>query len=166
MKSQKGQPAGRQGFTLIELLMYIGLTSILIAVMSQVFLATLGVRLESQATTSVQQDGRYSMARLAYDIRRAKEITAPTLGASQSGMTLVINEDGADRTYVYGLNGSDLILTVGSDVTGLNSDGSRVSGLSITRIGNTLGITLTLEDSSEVAIGGQTLELKSAVGLR
>lgn len=159
MKSQKG-------FTLIELLLYIGLTTVLITVMSQVFLATLGVRLESQNTTSVQQDGRYIMARLAYDIRRAKGITAPTLGQTQPGMTLVINEGGVDATYVYTLNGTDLILTLGSDATKLNSDGSRVSGLSITRIGNTLGITLTLEDSSAVAVGGQTLELQSAVGLR
>ena len=159
MKSQKG-------FTLVELLMYIGLTSILIAVMSQVFLATLGVRLESQNTTSVQQDGRYIMARLAYDIRRAKEITAPALGASQPGMTLVINEGGADTTYTYTLSGSDLILTLGSDTTQLNSEGSQVSGLSVTRIGDTLQITLTLEDNSEVATARQTLELQSAVGLR
>lgn len=165
----------QQGFTLLELLLYIGLTSILITIMSQVFLATLGVRLESQNTTSVQQDGRYILARMAYDIHRAKSITIPSLGQTAMGMTLVIEENGIDETYRYTVEGRDLLLTVGTQSATLNSQGSGITSLSVTRLGNsdtissakdTLSISLALEDSATVSAGAQVLELQTTAGLR
>lgn len=163
------------GFTLLELLLYIGLTSILIAILSQVFLATLSVRLESQNTTSVQQDGRYILARMTYDIHRATSVTIPALGQTSSGMSLVIHENGVDRTYFYTLDGSNLTLTVGTASAQLNSAGSRISSLAITRLGNsasissakdTLTISMTLVESAAVKSGTQALQLQSTVGLR
>jgi prepilin-type N-terminal cleavage/methylation domain-containing protein len=163
------------GFTLIELLVYIALTSILIAIMSQVFLATVAIRLESQNTTSVQQDARYMLSRISYDIRRATAINAPVLGQQASSASMLIRENGADMVYSYSLSGADLILTVGTQSAQLNSDGSRVTSLSISRIGNsatipgandTLSIMLTLSDRGETQISSQTLQVRTTVGLR
>ncbi len=169
MKNQKG-------FTLIELILYVGLTAILLTSMSQVFLAVVGIRLESQNTTSVQQDGRYIIARMTYDIRRAKSIVTPELGQTLSGMALVIEEDGVDVLHTYAVSGDgDVMLASGSSSAQLNSAGARVAELFITRLGNsgsisdandTLKIALTLEDVSEVNAGAQRLELQSTVGLR
>jgi prepilin-type N-terminal cleavage/methylation domain-containing protein len=163
------------GFTLIELLVYIALTSILIAIMSQVFLATVAIRLESQNTTSVQQDARYMLSRISYDIRRATAINAPSLGQQASAASMLIHENGADMVYAYSLSGTDLILTVGTQSAQLNSDGSQVTSLSISRMGNsatlpeakdTLSIMLTLSDSGETQINSQTLQMRTTVGLR
>ena len=50
MKKQKG-------FSLVELLLYMGLFSILLASLMQLFGAIIAVRLESEATSAVLQDG-------------------------------------------------------------------------------------------------------------
>jgi Tfp pilus assembly protein PilW len=155
-----------QGFTLIELILYVGLTSILIAILSQVFLATLGVRLESQNTTSVTVDSRYILTRLTYDIRRAGTIIAPAEGVSAQGLTLMIPEAGGEATYTYALDGNNLMLSTASDVSQLNSDGSQVEAISFTRVGDTVQISLQLIDTSQVSQGGQRFEVQSTVSTR
>lgn len=155
-----------RGFTIIELIVYIGLSSILIALMSQIFLATLGVRIESQSTTNVQQDARFMLSRVAYDVRRASSITAPPSGQTGSTLTLVINEQGADQTYTYSIQGTDLLLAVGGDADSVNSNGTKIESLAFERIGETVEITMTLVGNEQVAPGQQSLTTKTSVGIR
>lgn len=164
----------QHGFTLIELLVYFGLTGILITILSQVFLSVVAVRLESGQSTSVQLDGRYIMARLAYDIRRAQSIAAPSLGQTQSGLTLSINENGTPVQYAYSVVNGVMMLTTSSSSARLSSSGSKVATFSAIRIGNSATITdakdtvqlnLWLESSGS-AQEKQTLNLTSSVGLR
>ncbi|HLD25401.1 MAG TPA: prepilin-type N-terminal cleavage/methylation domain-containing protein [Patescibacteria group bacterium] len=155
-----------QGFTIIELLVYIALTSILISLMSQIFLATLGVRLESQSTTNVQQDGRYIMSRLSYDVRRATSIEVPLSGQTSSSLSLRIFENGAYQTYTYAVSNTDLMLSSGSDTDPLTSSGTTVESLSFRRVSETVEITLTLVGSEEVSSGQQTITLQTSVGIR
>lgn len=163
------------GFTLIELLIYVGLSSILIAIMSQLFLAVLSVRLESKHTTGVQQDGRFILTRLSHDIRRAQSAVAPLLGQTQSGLTLRVNENGVLQTYAYAVSGSDLMLTTGTDSVKLNGTDSVVRVFSVQRSGNsdslatakdTFTIHLVMEGRSDVSVGQQTLDLTTTVGMR
>src|SRR3990172_6790072 len=49
----------RRGFTIIELILYMGMLSILLAVLSQIFVSILNVQLESQSSSSIEQDSRY-----------------------------------------------------------------------------------------------------------
>lgn len=155
-----------RGFTIIELLVYIGLTSILIALMSQIFLATLGVRIESQSTTNVQQDARFILSRVAHDVRRASSITAPSIGQTGSTLTLVINEQGADETYTYSIQGTDLLLTVGSDSDPVNSNGTKIESLAFERIGETVEVVMTLVGNEQVTPGQQELSVRTTVGRR
>ena len=143
----------KQGFTIIELLLYIGLSTTLIALMSQIFLATLGVRIESQSTTNVQQDARFILSRIAYDARRASSITTPSSGQTGSLLTFVINDQGVDETYTYSVQGNDLVLSVGADVDVLNSNGVAIESLAFQRIGETVEITMTIVGNEQVAPG-------------
>lgn len=154
------------GFTLIEFIIYAGLTSMLIALMSQVFLATLGIRTESQNTTNIEQDGRYMVSRMTYDIRRAKSIDAPVSGQTQSTMTLTISENGVDTVQTYALQGTELILIEGTDSAKLHSDGSLVRVATFTRIEDTLNISLIIDGAGDITIGTQSLKLRTAVGIR
>lgn len=165
----------QDGFSLIELILYMGLTSILIGLMSQVFLAILSVRVESANTSGVQQDGRYIMTRLGHDIRKADAILSPGLGIASSSMTLILTESGVPQTYRYEWDGETLMVFAGANSVSLSSNRSMVTDFSVTRIGNsatvedandTLSITLVVAGNSQIEAGQQSLELHTTVSLR
>jgi len=64
----------QRGLTLVEMLLYMAVFSILLTVLLQIFFSALDVQLESKATSGVDQDGTYIMARLTYDIQRAQAV--------------------------------------------------------------------------------------------
>ena len=163
------------GFSLIELIVHMGLTSILITIMSQVFVAVLGVRVESLNTTGVQQDGRFIMARLAYDIRRAQAIVFPAYGSASSSMTLLIQEGSVLQTNHYSWDGTNLSVTNASSTAQLNSNRTLITDFSVTRIGNsdqnpagrdTLSTQLNLTGNSQLESGQQSLEMHTSVSQR
>ncbi|MEI6532826.1 MAG: prepilin-type N-terminal cleavage/methylation domain-containing protein [Candidatus Roizmanbacteria bacterium] len=124
------------GFTLIELLIYMGILSIFLIILTDVFVSILGVKLESSSYSSVEQDGRYIMNRLSYDIHRATSITTPSSpGQSTSSLALVIG----GINYTYNLNSNNLVLTSNSISNTLNSNLSRVNNIQFQRIGNVGG---------------------------
>src|SRR5690242_20616871 len=85
------------GFTLIELLIYMGIFSILLLILTKMFTAIIDVHLESQATSSVSQDGNYIMTRLSSDIRKAKTVVLPAPGTQDT--QLHIKASGFDETF-------------------------------------------------------------------
>jgi len=111
------------GFTMIELILYMGLFSILLFVLLQIFASILSVHLESQATSSVDQEANLILSRLTYDIHRAKTVDKPsfsTLHLSRLGsMDETYQMDGtgkylqiADSTSTEQLNSSDVTPTI------------------------------------------------------
>ncbi|MBI5018873.1 prepilin-type N-terminal cleavage/methylation domain-containing protein [Candidatus Gottesmanbacteria bacterium] len=165
----------QNGFSLIELLLYMGLTSVLIGLMSQVFLAIVGLRVESANTSGVQQDGRFIMSRLHYDIKRSDIILSPALGVASDSMMLVINEAGVPQTYQYVWDGQSITVSSAGSSTQLNSNRSVITQFLLTRIGNsavledaadTLSIQLGLTGNSDVEAGQQTLNMQTTVSQR
>lgn len=121
----------KSGFTLVELLLVIGIMGILMTILFQVFGSILNMKLRSEATTAVAQDGRYLLARLSYDISRATSVSIP------NSTTLNLGIDGT--TYSYALDGSTLELTVGAgaseQVTSVLSQINSISFEQLTDIG-------------------------------
>ncbi|MBI3443435.1 prepilin-type N-terminal cleavage/methylation domain-containing protein [Candidatus Woesebacteria bacterium] len=155
----------RKGFTLIELLIYVGLMSIFIFVLTEIFLSVLDTQRESEASSSALQDGTFILSRLIYDVNRADAIVIPAnLGDQTSSLQLTI--DGVN--YTYRLNGYNLEFTNNQ----LNSFGSRVTNFSVRRIGNPNGknsvkVAFTIE--STIQQSGGFLEIRNfdtTVGLR
>jgi len=131
------------GTTLVELLLYMGILSILLTTLTSIFVSALDVQSESNATSSVEQDGNYILARLNYDIHRAQSISIPpSNGATSSGLQVLVDGD----NFEYSINGNnDLILTNNLEVNSLNSFGTDISNFSVGRFGNTGGIENTLK---------------------
>lgn len=154
----------KRGFTLIEILIYMGIIAAFLAVLTEVFLSVLDVQVESQATSNVQIDGRFLLARLIYDIHRASAITAPSsAGASSPSLTLTI----AGVSSVYSLGGGRVQLTRNSISSPLTSVNTQITNLNFTRLGNpsptakhTLTINFTVTD------GRQSKDYQVSVGLR
>src|SRR5438067_4427716 len=93
----------QKGFTLIEFLMYMGIFSILIVSLFQILTSVLDIQAESQATSSVDEDGKFILSRLAYDIQRASAVAVPVSRGAQ-GNTLQLTIGGVSYTYVVSGN--------------------------------------------------------------
>ena len=154
------------GSTLIELLMYMGLFAILLLILLQVFSSIIQVQLDSEATSSISQDGQYILSRLTYDILRSTAIVIPsTLGASSSALTLTINNSA--YAYIIATSGGKLVL--GTD--NLNSYNTTFSNFSVTKLASTNGLTtltfsFALTSVAKPVQGPRSETFKTTVGLR
>ena len=121
------------GFTIVEFLIQTGLLAIFLVILTDLLVSIIEVKLNSETISSVEEDGRFIIARMNYDIHRASSVTAPaTLGAASTSLVLVIG----GSNYTYQLNGSNLELTDPLGTGRLNGSEAGVSGLSFQRLGN------------------------------
>jgi Tfp pilus assembly protein PilW len=154
----------QKGFTIVELVLYGALVTILLSIVSQLFVSTLDVQESSESYSAVQQDGRYILSRISYDVKRATAITAPsTLGSPASSLTLTINA----VPYTCSLTAGNLLC----GGVQLNSYGSTVSALSFTRYGNVGGknsiqMSFTLTSVVRRNSGPESRSFSTTVGLR
>jgi len=157
-----------QGFTLIELLLYMGLFSIFLVTLTQIFSSALELKLESEATSTVQQDSRYILERITYDINRADSITTPS-SIGEQGTTLILVISG--QTYTYQLNGNNLQLINPNGTFNLNGYNTTIQNLLFQRVGNTGGkntikITYTVNALTTENRGIESKTIDTAVGIR
>lgn len=159
-----------KGFTLIEFLLYIGLLSIFLVVSLQLFSSIFEIQLESEATSSVDTDGKYIIQRITHDINRASSISVPaTLGSSETSLTIVVNGE----NLIYDLSGGDLILenqTAGTQDQ-LNSSESTVTDLTFLRLDggakDTIQMTFTLTSIVvRSGVGNEVRVYQTSAGLR
>lgn len=126
----------KKGFTLIELSIYMGITLVIILVLTELLAAIFSTQLTTQSTAGVSQDGRHIYTRLTYDINRAENVVVPAaLGEQSSSLTLTA--DGI--TYTYALSGGNLNITDPSGTNILNGPDTSISNLTFKRIGNPSG---------------------------
>jgi len=160
----------KKGFTIVELLLYMTMLTGFLMVLTRIFTASFDVQFDSESQASIQQDGRYILSRIAYDIKRAQSISTPA-AVGNSGNTLALTINGI--SYIYTLTGNNLTLTTNSQTDQLNSYSTQVSGLTFKRIGNggvgkdTVQIQFTLTSIIRRS-GGQhdAKSFQTTVGLR
>jgi type II secretory pathway component PulJ len=158
----------KKGFTIVELLIYMTLLSGFLLLMTRIFSSTLDVQLESESQSAIQQDSRYILSRLTYDIQRATSVTTPaTQGGSGATLAMVIG----GVTNTYALSGTNLTLTNSNPADQLNSINTQVSGLLFKRIGNvggkdTVQVQFTLTSSTKRIQGADVKSFQTTVGLR
>lgn len=131
------------GTTVVELLLYMSILSVLLTILTSVFVSALDVQSESSAVSSVEQDGNYILARLAYDIHRSQGINVPASnGATNNNLQIIMGA----VVYTYSIDtNNNLILVNNLGTNNLNNYGTSISGFSVTRLGNTGGIENTLK---------------------
>jgi len=158
----------QKGFTLIELILYMGLLSVLLLVLSQVFTTVLEGQINAEATSSVAQDGRYIYSRFIHDVHNADSVATPSaLGEISESLVLSSNT----LVYTYFLSNGNLYI---SDPTGthqLNSFNTTVSDLVFQRIGNVAGkhtfqIHFTVTSKGELRGNNEIKIFQTTAGLR
>ncbi len=157
----------KRGFTLVELLLFMGIFSIFLIVLTDLFSAIINTRIESEATSSVEEDGRFIISRLAYDISRADSITSPALGSGANSLSIVIG----GVTYTYQVSSGNFQLTNDLGTNNLNSSETTVSTPIFQRIGNsdgkdTIKITFTVNSVTQKITGSETQNFQTTIGRR
>lgn len=122
----------KKGFTLVELVVYMGIMSILLVIFIDMFAILVNKQLETEASSSVQQDENYLFARFSYDFGQTKSIILPSMPSTPSGtLRLLIGS----TTYDYYASSSSLIATSSGAINQLNSIDTTISNLSFQRLG-------------------------------
>lgn len=154
-----------KGYTVVELLLYMGLLSILLVVLLQIFTELIDLQLDTHDTSVVEQDSKFLLSRLLYDIHRADSVTTPgSLGANIDTLQLNIGS----VQYVYQLQNGNIYL-VATDSSQLNSIDTTVSNLSFTRVGNDTGkhqIRVSYTITSKHTQNPDTKTVSTTIGLR
>lgn len=160
------------GFTLIEFLLYMGILSIFLIILTQTFTSILDVQLESEATSTLTQDGNFILSRFAYDINRAKTILIPANPGDQ-GSTLQLSIDGINYTYTLDSLNKNIMLTSNLGQFQLNSFDTSITGLNFERFGNptppvsnTITISFTLASKTIRNTGPEKRTYQTTVGIR
>jgi type II secretory pathway pseudopilin PulG len=156
------------GFTLLETIIYVSILCLFIMILTQTFTTILDAQLESQATSSVEEDGNYILTRLNYDIRRAENVTIPAnLGDQNTSLQMTVG----GINYTYNLNNGNLLLTDNSGTNQLNSSETTISNLKFTKLGNIGGkssiqITITVSSVTLVGTNREIRNYQTTAGLR
>ena len=156
------------GFTLVELIVYFGIFSFLLLILTNIFSSSIASQLESESLSSVEQDGRFILLRLARDIQSASSIALPaSTGSSAPSLQLIINGE----TFTYSLSNGNLILTNNYGSNQLNNFNTTISNINFSRIGNINGkntIKTTLTITSKAVLNGtsESKLLETTTGTR
>lgn len=118
----------KSGFTLIEILMTLGIVSILLITLTQVFSGIINLRLKNDITTTLAQDSRYLFSILEYDLVSASNVTSPA--TSTSGSNLNLTSRGQNISYSY--DGTTLSRSVGGDTVPVITE-SELSSFTVSR---------------------------------
>ena len=157
-----------QGFTTMELLLSMGILMILIGVLTSVFGQILDVQLESKAVSSVDQNGRFLLARLQHDMQQASTIITP-VSPGDSSDTLQIQINSIDYTYQASPSGNFVITNqYGTDL--LNSTTASISAVTFIRIGSgdandTVRVQFTVTSRVRQANGYDQKTFQTTMGL-
>ena len=158
----------QKGTTLVELLIYLGLVTVLLAVLTQIFVGILDVQLSSSSVSVVEQDSRFILSRLAYDIERADTISIPgTVGTQSNNLQMMIN----GISYSYTISNGNLVLSRLSNNYALNSFDTSISNVTFKRVGNGVNndtIQMSFTTKSDIVVNDQyeTKIINTTFGMR
>jgi len=112
------------GFTLVELILYIGLSSILLLVISLFLTTMLSARVKQQTISEVDEQGLQIMQIITQNIRNAEAVNSPTPGNSDSTLNLSVL-DASKNPTIFNLNQNTLQIKEGSE-SNINLTNSKI----------------------------------------
>lgn len=125
-----------RGTTIVELTLYMGLLTIFIVILFNLFSQILSTQTRSTAVSLVQTNGNFLLTKLAHDINQADAIITPA-SIGSSGTTMVLRIGTTNATYT--INNNRLLLTDSAGSYNLNDVDTTISNFLVTRLGNTDG---------------------------
>lgn len=124
------------GTTIVELLLYMGLLSIFIVMVANLFGQVLSVQTSSSSESNVQTNGNFILTKLSQDINLSDDIITP-LSIGQTAASIVL-KNGPNNTS-YSVVNSRLVLTDTTGSYNLNDVDTIISNFLVKRLGNVGG---------------------------
>ncbi|MBI2641879.1 prepilin-type N-terminal cleavage/methylation domain-containing protein [Candidatus Roizmanbacteria bacterium] len=157
----------KKGVTLIEMLIYMGLLSIILFVLTDIFTSVVSIQLESESASSVDRDGQYITSRYLYDMQKARDVTLPAnLGDTTDSLAILVGSD----TVTYSNVDGSLVLTNNESPNALNSSDTFISDMNFTRYGNAnrsaVKFSFTVTSKIRPKSGAQSRSYQITQGLR
>jgi uncharacterized protein (TIGR02599 family) len=154
-----------QGFTLVELILYMAIFSILLIIMVQMFGSVFDIQTETEATSSVAQDGRYILNRMSYDLMQAQAL----LVVNSSALNFVVS--GSTDSYYFSNGNLEFTNGLSGATDQLNSSDTNITSLIFTKAGNvngksTVQVIFTLTGKTIKSSGIETKTFETTLGTR
>ncbi len=152
---------------MIELILFMGLFSILIFVIADIFVASLNAKITGESTAYVVQDSRFILSKFANDLNNANSIVSPPLGNSSSTLDFILY----GQPEEYRLNNNNLELVIGSNAYVLNGQNTQLTSLTFQTIASqsaktTVRINFTIQSKELVDGTTQVINSETTIGLR
>lgn len=129
----------RSGFTLVELLVYLGVSMIVVLVISKFMVDVSAAATRNRQSLELQAQSRFVMSRLSQHIRTASAVTQP------NAQTVQLTDADGLTTYRYTLDGQQLTESINGGAPGsLTGPEVAVQAFSVTAQSNGLRIFLEL----------------------
>lgn len=157
----------QKGFSLIETIVYFTLLSIILLMLTDLFLRLSDSFLESKSKGQIEIEGERAIRRLIYDIRRTDSlITPPNPGDVSTTLELDIN----GTSHIYSLNSATIELDDGQ-INSLSSNTVAVQQLTFTNISTaatkpTIKINFSLDSATTTKTGVESKGFETVVSLR
>lgn len=138
-----------KGFTLVELLLYVGISSIMLLIISVFLSLLIESRIKNQTVAEVEQQGLQVMEVITQIARNAESINAPAQSTSASSLSLDVIPVGNDPT-VFDLAGGMIRMSEGAGLpvaltnARVFASGLIFQNLSLTGTPGTIRIQFTL----------------------
>jgi len=124
------------GTTIVELILYMGLLSIFMVMVVNLFGQVLSVQTDSVAESYIQTNGNFLLIKLAKDINSSDDIITPS-SIGQSATSVVLRSGPNNISYTI-INGR-LVLTDNTGSYNLNDVDTIISDFLVKRLGNSGG---------------------------
>lgn len=154
------------GFTLIELLLYLAILATVLLVMVGFLWDIIIGNVKENSYREVQQNGRFALAKISQEIKKATAINSPPPGLSSDSLSLAMAATHSNPTLFDVANGKLRIRRGESEPYELTSDRVRVSDLQFTNLSfaDTPG-TVRIEMTIEHLNPGARMEYQASVNL-
>lgn len=113
----------KAGFTVLEMLIYMGVSAIFLVTLSSLFVIVANIRLESEGSSAVEQDGQYLLSKIAYDVARSQSITVPGVGLQDAILTtdqVTYSLSPNGKLQITDSLGTDTVSATGTTISNLN----------------------------------------------
>ncbi len=142
-----------------ELLIGMGIFSILIVVLSELFGGIMTMKLKGESVSAVSADSRFIMTRLSYDVARASSVVVP----NSTTLNLTI----AGEPYSYSVSSNILRLSYnGGSSEVLHSPSTRIANLSFTKLDDLDGkqsVRVDMDVESTILLSGGKVDTRNLI---
>lgn len=118
------------GVTLIETLIYVALIGLIVSSIVLLTSAVLNSRMKTRSSLVLEENMRFAIEGIKRKVFLASDISSPSVGEEDNGLTIAINDPAKDPTIFSLINGAIMIKEGNNEMIEIISDEVEITNLS------------------------------------